>query len=167
MTIIAILVLRSIMTSVSRVKFKLENNTFKRNTSSLHQTYRSLMSDFSTYPSFLKLNTYRHLFEFERFGYNSISRMFDSLRSKGPSKQDNVEYINTVSFNSDYSCIALATNKGFKVFTTEPLKLKQQRDLGAPLQFVEMYERSNLLALVGFDHAAFKSNRVALFDDST
>jgi len=65
--------------------------------------------------------------------------MFETLQNKAPFKEGSTEYINSVSFNSDYSCIALATNRGFKIFTTEPLKLKQHRDLGAPLQFVEMY----------------------------
>jgi hypothetical protein len=75
------------------------------------------------------------------------------------------EIIHTVTFNADGSCVSLATNKGFKIFTTDPLKLRQHRDLGAPLQFVEMLGRSNLLALVGFEHSLFVSNRVALFDD--
>jgi len=44
----------------------------------------------------------------------------------------------------------LATSKGFKIMSTQPLKLKQSRDLGAPLQMVEMVDRSNLLAFVGF-----------------
>lgn len=61
-----------------------------------------------------------------------------------------IEIINTVSFNWDNTCIALATNKGFKIYATQPLKLKQYRDLGAPLQFVEMVDRTNLLAFVGF-----------------
>jgi len=47
-----------------------------------------------------------------------------------------IEIVNTASFNWDNSCIALATNKGFKILSTQPLKLKQHRDLGAPLQFV-------------------------------
>jgi len=41
-----------------------------------------------------------------------------------------------LTFNWDNSCIALATSRGFKIFATEPLKLKQHRDLGAPLQLV-------------------------------
>lgn len=63
--------------------------------------------------------------------------------------------------------MALATSKGFKIFATQPLKLKQSRDLGAPLQMVEMVDRSNLLAFVGFENSAFVSYRVAIFDDST
>jgi len=47
--------------------------------------------------------------------------------------------------------VALATNRGFRVYTTQPLKLKQARDLGASLLIVEMVDRSNLLALVGFN----------------
>jgi hypothetical protein len=72
-----------------------------------------------------------------------------------------------VSFNWDCSCIALATTRGFRVFTTQPLKLKQTRDLGASLQIVEMVDRSNLLALVGFENSAFVASRIAIFDDST
>lgn len=46
--------------------------------------------------------------------------------------------------------MAVATNKGFKIYTVEPFELKQSRDFGAPLQIVEMVNRSNLLALVGY-----------------
>lgn len=53
------------------------------------------------------------------------------------------------------------------MFTTQPLKLKQARDLAAPLQIVEMVDRSNLLALVGFENSAFVAYRIAIFDDST
>jgi|JI9StandDraft_1071089.scaffolds.fasta_scaffold577525_1 hypothetical protein len=63
--------------------------------------------------------------------------------------------------------MALATSKGFKILSTQPLKLKQSRDLGAPLQMVEMVDRSNLLAFVGFENSSFVSYRIAIFDDST
>ncbi len=32
--------------------------------------------------------------------------------------KESIEIINNVSFNWDNSCIALATNKGFKILTT-------------------------------------------------
>ena len=53
--------------------------------------------------------------------------MFEGLRNKALCKEGDTEYIKSVNFKSDYSCMALATNKGFKVFATQPLKLKQHR----------------------------------------
>jgi len=44
--------------------------------------------------------------------------------------------INGIRFNGDHSCMALATNKGFKIYSVEPFQLKQSRDFGAPLQIV-------------------------------
>jgi len=64
--------------------------------------------------------------------------------------------------------MALATNKGFKIYSVEPFELKQSRDFGAPLQLVEMINRSNLLALVGFKETPFAPpEKLAIFDDST
>ena len=78
------------------------------------------------------------------------------------------ESINCISYNPDNSCLALATNKGFKIYATDPLSLKQDRDFGAPIQIIEMINRSNLVALVGFKETPFAPpNKLAIFDDGT
>jgi hypothetical protein len=59
------------------------------------------------------------------------------------------EVINSVSFSSDSSFIAIATNVGFRIYSTNPFALKRHRDFGTPLQFVELINKSNLIALVG------------------
>lgn len=77
-----------------------------------------------------------------------------------------IEIVNSVSFNPDNSCLSIATSRGFKIFTTQPLLLKRCRDLSAPLQYVEMVDRTNMLAFIGFDNTPFVGNKVAIFDDS-
>lgn len=42
--------------------------------------------------------------------------------------------INSIHYNADRSCMALATNKGYKIFTLDPFVLKRDRDFGAPIQ---------------------------------
>lgn len=59
------------------------------------------------------------------------------------------EVINSISFNPDNTFMALATSIGFKIFSTQPLILRHERDLGTPLQFVELINKSNLIGLVG------------------
>ncbi len=66
------------------------------------------------------------------------------------SSEDDTKEINNLSFNSDFTCFAMATSRGFKIFRLNPTALLQERDFGAPLKIVEMIGRSNLLALVGF-----------------
>jgi len=46
------------------------------------------------------------------------------------------ETINSISFNPDNSFMAIATSIGFKIFSTQPLVLRHERDFGTPLQFV-------------------------------
>lgn len=63
-------------------------------------------------------------------GYNIIVNMENEGRNeKG-------EVINSVSFNADNSFMAIATNIGFKIYSTQPFALRHQRDFGTPLQFV-------------------------------
>lgn len=50
------------------------------------------------------------------------------------SSLDNI--IHGIRFNGDHTCMAVATSRGFKIYTVEPFELKQTRDFGAPLQIV-------------------------------
>jgi len=42
--------------------------------------------------------------------------------------------IHSITFNADNSLLAVATNVGYKIFSTNPTNLKQERDFGAPIQ---------------------------------
>lgn len=65
-------------------------------------------------------------------------------------KESKHKIIYSVSYNSDSSLMAIATNVGFKIYSTNPTNLKQERDFGAPIQICELIDRSNLIGLVGF-----------------
>ena len=78
----------------------------------------------------------------------------------------NHETINYICFNVDNTCLAMGTSRGFKVYSTDPFMLKQERDFGAPIQIIEMINRSNLLALVGSKDTPFSPpNKLVIFDD--
>ena len=64
--------------------------------------------------------------------------------------------------------MAMATDIGIKVYSTNPMTLRQDRDFGAPIQICEVVDRSNLIALVGFKETPFAPpHKLAIFDDST
>lgn len=46
------------------------------------------------------------------------------------------ERINSISYNADNTFAALATSKGFKIYSTQPFALRNERDFGTPLQIV-------------------------------
>jgi WD40 repeat protein len=71
-----------------------------------------------------------------------------------------------ISFNQDYSCIIAGTERGFKIFNTNPFLFKFERILGGGLGIVEMLYKTNILALVGGGkNPKFTPNRVILWDD--
>ena len=43
------------------------------------------------------------------------------------------EQVNSITFNDDSSLMSIATNIGFKIYSTIPFTLRQDRDFGAPL----------------------------------
>lgn len=49
-------------------------------------------------------------------------------------KDNKHKVIHSISFNADCSLLSIATNVGFKIYTTSPTSLKQERDFGAPIQ---------------------------------
>jgi len=80
----------------------------------------------------------------------------------------NKEKINSISYNADNSFMAIATSIGFRIYGIQPLVLRQFRDLGTPLQLVELIGRTNLIGMVGQKETPFTPpNRLAIFDDST
>lgn len=76
------------------------------------------------------------------------------------------ERVLCVSFNQDRSLFALGTTFGFHVYNTAPLKRKYGRDWGSGVGIVEVYMRTNILALVGGGAASrFSPKKLTVWDD--
>ena len=76
------------------------------------------------------------------------------------------ERVLCVSFNQDRSLFALGTTFGFHVYNTAPLKRKYGRDWGSGVGIVEVYMRTNILALVGGGPASrFSPKKLTVWDD--
>lgn len=77
-----------------------------------------------------------------------------------------------VSFNQDQGCFAVAHEKGFLVYNTNPIDLRVRRffspagDAGLGIGRIAMLHRTNYLALVGGGKSPrFPSNKVVIWDD--
>jgi hypothetical protein len=89
--------------------------------------------------------------------------------------------VHSVAFNQDAGCFVCATNKGFRVYNTDPFKETFCRNfgraaaatsaattttMGSSLASVEMLFRCNILALVGGGaDPAFSPTKVVIWDD--
>jgi len=56
--------------------------------------------------------------------------------------------VNHVSFNQDFSCIAIGTRSGFSIYNLDPIELRYNSS-GEGIGRVEMLYCTSLLALVG------------------
>ena len=76
------------------------------------------------------------------------------------------ELINHISFNSDKNAFAIATSKGFAIYTLEPFSCRVKRQLEGGVKLVQMVGQSNLVILVttGLD-PNYQSNFVHFWDD--
>ena len=82
----------------------------------------------------------------------------------GPSQLD--DQMLYVSFNQDSSCFALGTERGFKIYNSFPFKDNFERVLEGGIGIVEMYYRSNIIALVGGGkNPKYNKNKVIIWDD--
>ena len=78
--------------------------------------------------------------------------------------------INSIRYNQDYSLFTLATNKGYKIFSTEILKqvheeTEKVRELG-DLKIVMTYYRSNLVFFIANENNPnFSRNELIVYDD--
>lgn len=73
-----------------------------------------------------------------------------------------------VSFNQDQSCFAVGYENGFRVYNTDPMDLKVQREFeeNGGIGFIRMLYRTNYLALVGGGkNPRFPLNKAIIWDD--
>ena len=85
----------------------------------------------------------------------------DSIEEK---ENENILYI---SFNQESSCFCVGTETGFRIYNSYPLKLSCKRKMDGGIGIIEMFSRSNILALVGGgSNPNFDKNKVILYDDS-
>ena len=79
-------------------------------------------------------------------------------------EDENILYI---SFNQESSCFCIGTETGFRIYNSYPLKLSCKRKMDGGIGIIEMFSRSNILALVGGgSNPNFDKNKVILYDDS-
>lgn len=72
----------------------------------------------------------------------------------------------SLSFNQDNSCFAIGMESGFKIYQTYPLKGPVKRKMFGGIGSVEMFYKSNFLALLGGGKIPkFNNNRVVIWDD--
>lgn len=71
-----------------------------------------------------------------------------------------------LSFNPDSSLFCIGTNKGFRVFTSNPFKCVGKRDISGGIGIVEILNNTNIFALVGTEeNLKFGPNKVILWDE--
>lgn len=76
------------------------------------------------------------------------------------------EKINNISFNQDYTCFSVATDSGFKIYNTSPMKPTVNRDLEGSLYITSMLYRWNIVGLVGGGTSPkYSPNKLILWDD--
>ncbi|BFU23642.1 WD domain, G-beta repeat containing protein [Entamoeba histolytica HM-1:IMSS-B] len=74
----------------------------------------------------------------------------------------------TISVNQDFSCFAIGTTFGFRVFGIENGRFRERfkRTLKGGVGIIELYHKSNMLALVGGGtNPAYEPNKVIIWDD--
>ena len=78
-------------------------------------------------------------------------------------KDDGLLYL---SFNQDQTCLVVGTETGFRVYDTNPFKLRYQRILNGGIGIIEMMYKSNIFGLVGGGkNPKYTPNKVILWDD--
>lgn len=78
------------------------------------------------------------------------------------------EQIQCISFNQDFTCFALGTTSGFRVYGIESSKIRERfkRKFNGGIGIIELLYKSNLVALVGGGkHPMFPTKKVIIWDD--
>ncbi|MCQ2821273.1 MAG: hypothetical protein MJ252_28775 [archaeon] len=71
-----------------------------------------------------------------------------------------------VTFNQNGTCFAVGTETGFNIYNSYPFKDNFIRDMQGGIGIIEMFNRSNILALVGGGNKPmYDSNKVIIWDD--
>ena len=71
-----------------------------------------------------------------------------------------------LTFNQDSSLFCVGTNKGFRVYTSYPLKCVGKRDITGGIGIIEVLNNTNIFALVGTDeNIKFGQNKVIIWDE--
>jgi len=87
--------------------------------------------------------------------------------NNGETETSSFERINYISMNEDESLFAVGTTFGFHVFNVDPLKRRFYRDWGSSVGIIEVYKRTNIVALVGSDNGSrFSPNKLTIWDDN-
>lgn len=73
-----------------------------------------------------------------------------------------------VNFNQDFTCFAVGTETGFRVYSMDPFRLTHRRDFehGGGIGVISMLFRTNILAFSGGGRSPrFQPHKVVLWDD--
>ncbi|ODV90578.1 hypothetical protein CANCADRAFT_108021 [Tortispora caseinolytica NRRL Y-17796] len=73
----------------------------------------------------------------------------------------------SAAFNQDQGCFAIGHEKGFRVYSTDPMEARVRRDFNdGGIGIAQMLYRTNYLALVGGGRSPkFSENKVVVWDD--
>ena len=83
-------------------------------------------------------------------------------------KNDTKEEILCITFSFNNKLFAVGTNKGFKVYTANPLSLEITRNLQGGIGLIEMLEVSNIMLLGGGgSNPCYALNKLIVWDDNT
>lgn len=71
------------------------------------------------------------------------------------------------AFNQDSACFAICHNRGFRVYVTDPMDLRVQREFDdGGIGVIQMLHRTNYLAVVGGgSNPKFPQNKLVIWDD--
>ncbi|KAI1003985.1 SVP1-like protein 2 [Podosphaera aphanis] len=73
----------------------------------------------------------------------------------------------SASFNQDASCFAVGRDRGFCIYDSDPCRLRVSRDVGAGISNVQMFGRTNFIALIGRGkQSEFPMDQVIIWDDA-
>lgn len=88
--------------------------------------------------------------------------------NKEKEKENEVlEKVYHIAFNDDSSCFCVATDKGFRVYNTYPIKCKIKRDIEGGIRIIDLLSRSNVFAFVGTgQNENYKQNSLIFWDEN-
>ena len=76
--------------------------------------------------------------------------------------------INFITFNQDFSLVAVGLQKGFSIFSTYPMNNHYRRETSGGIGIIELLERCNIMCLVGGGtNPQFDPQKVIVWNDST